>query len=94
VSLRHQLSAFHEVLRAQLADRRMRTRRLARASPSHRWAESGTVGRDPPRQDAIRALEAVTTFFENTETSSPVPMFASGPSGMIAKNFLRSGASR
>jgi len=51
-------------------------------------AASGTVGAIRSRQDAIRALDAVTTFFENTEPSSPVPMFVERAKRLIAKNFL------
>lgn len=87
VSLRHQLKRIQEVVRAQIAAR-------PDAAPSETAAAGN--GAEPPgalgvirtRQDAIRALDAVTTFFENTEPSSPVPLFIERAKRLIAKNFL------
>jgi len=36
----------------------------------------------------VRALDAVITFFQNTEPSSPVPLFIERAKRLIAKNFL------
>jgi len=89
VSLRHQLKRIHEVVRAQIAAR-------PDAAPAAGEGEAGAdgapaagaVGAIRTRQDAIRALDAVTTFFENTEPSSPVPLFIERAKRLIAKNFL------
>jgi type VI secretion system protein ImpA len=40
------------------------------------------------RQDAIRALDAVSTFFRNNEPSSPVPMILERAKRLVSKNFL------
>ena len=89
VSLRHQLKRIHEVLRAQLAARPDAAPAPGEGEPvAQGAAASGTVGAIRSRQDAIRALDAVTTFFENTEPSSPVPMFVERAKRLIAKNFL------
>ena len=38
--------------------------------------------------EPLGALDAVMTFFENTEPSSPVPLFIERAKRLIAKNFL------
>jgi type VI secretion system protein ImpA len=87
VSLRHQLKRIHEIVRGQIA-----ARPDAAPSESEAGADGaaapGVVGAIRTRQDAIRALDAVTTFFENTEPSSPVPLFIERAKRLIAKNFL------
>lgn len=40
------------------------------------------------RDDAIRALDAVATFFRTSEPSSPVPLFIERAKRLIAKDFL------
>ena len=40
------------------------------------------------RQDAIRALDAVSAFFKRTEPSSPIPMFLERAKRLISKDFL------
>jgi type VI secretion system protein ImpA len=87
VSLRRQLKRIHEIVRAQIAAR-------PDASPSESAdaadgsAAPAVLGAIRTRQDAIRALDAVTRFFENTEPSSPVPLFIERAKRLIAKNFL------
>ena len=87
VSLRHQLKRIHEIVQAQIAAR-------PDAAPSEGVAAGngaaapGAVGAIRTREDAIRALDAVMTFFENTEPSSPVPLFIERAKRLIAKNFL------
>jgi len=87
VSLRHQLKRINEVVRAQIA-----TRPDAAPSESAAAADGAAapaaLGAIRTRQDAIRALDAVTTFFETTEPSSPVPLFIERAKRLIAKNFL------
>ena len=87
VSLRHQLKRSQEIVRSQIAAR-------PDAAPSESEAAGdgaarpGGLGAIRTRQDAIRALDAVTMFFENTEPSSPVPLFIERAKRLIAKNFL------
>jgi type VI secretion system protein ImpA len=86
VSLRHQLKRIHEILRAQIGAR-------PDASPAEGAAAdgagaAGAIGAIRTRQDAIRALDAVMTFFQTTEPSSPVPLFIERAKRLIAKNFL------
>ena len=40
------------------------------------------------RQDAIRALDAVSEFFKRTEPSSPIPMFLERAKRLVSKDFL------
>ena len=89
VSLRHQLKRIHEVVRTQIAARPDAAPAEADGTgAAEGGAAPGTVGVIRTRQDAIRALDAVTTFFENTEPSSPVPLFIERAKRLIAKNFL------
>jgi type VI secretion system protein ImpA len=46
------------------------------------------VGAIKSRQDAIRALEAVATFFRSNEPSSPIPFFVERAKRLISKDFL------
>jgi type VI secretion system protein ImpA len=46
------------------------------------------VGAIKSRQDAIRALDAVATFFRQNEPSSPVPLFIERAKRLVAKDFL------
>jgi len=46
------------------------------------------VGAIRSRQDAIRALDAVATFFRNNEPSSPVPLFVERAKRLVSKDFL------
>jgi type VI secretion system protein ImpA len=40
------------------------------------------------RQDAVRAIDAVATFFRNNEPSSPVPLFLDRAKRLVSKSFL------
>ena len=46
------------------------------------------VGVIKSRQDAIRALDAVATFFRSNEPSSPIPFFVERAKRLIAKDFF------
>ena len=46
------------------------------------------VGSIRSRDDAIRALDAVATFFRKNEPSSPVPIFIERAKRLVAKDFL------
>jgi type VI secretion system protein ImpA len=86
VSLRYQLKRIQDIVRTHIAARHD-------AAPSEAGAvsdapASGALGPIRTRQDAIRALEAVTMFFANTEPSSPVPLFIERAKRLVAKDFL------
>lgn len=56
-------------------------------------AEPGTaavigVGSIRSRDDAIRALDAVATFFRSNEPSSPVPLFVERAKRLIGRDFI------
>ena len=40
------------------------------------------------RQDAIRALDAVSTYFRQHEPSSPIPMLLDRAKRLVSKSFL------
>jgi type VI secretion system protein ImpA len=46
------------------------------------------VGSIKTREDAIRALDAVISFFRKNEPSSPVPIFVERAKRLVAKDFL------
>lgn len=46
------------------------------------------VGSIKTREDAIRALDAVSEFFRKNEPSSPVPIFVERAKRLVAKDFL------
>jgi type VI secretion system protein ImpA len=82
-----QLAKIEKVLRAQLA-----------ARPEMAAAETGEAADGQPRagfsgvirsrEEAVRALDAVSTYFRTHEPSSPVPLFCDRAKGLIAKGFL------
>jgi type VI secretion system protein ImpA len=49
---------------------------------------TGSVTDIKSRQDAIRALDAVSTFFRAHEPSSPVPLFIERAKRLVSKTFL------
>lgn len=46
------------------------------------------VGGIKSRQDALRALDAVASFFRQNEPSSPIPLFLERSKNLIGKDFL------
>jgi type VI secretion system protein ImpA len=46
------------------------------------------VGAIKSRQDAIRALDAVSQYFRHNEPSSPIPLFIERAKRLVAKDFL------
>jgi type VI secretion system protein ImpA len=48
----------------------------------------GALGPIRTRQDAIRALDAVASYFRQQEPSSPVPLFIDRAKRLVAKDFL------
>ena len=87
VSLRHQLKRIHEIVCAQIAARPDAAPGEVEAD-GNGAAAAGVFGAIRTREDAVRALDAVITFFQNTEPSSPVPLFIERAKRLIAKNFL------
>lgn len=51
-------------------------------------ASSGSLQAINSRQDAIRALDAVATYFRLNEPSSPIPLFIERAKRLVAKDFL------
>jgi type VI secretion system protein ImpA len=84
-----QLSKMERVLRAQLIRRpEGGIENAATTTPRSEGVTAGEVGVIRSRQDAIRALEAVATFFRDTEPSSPVPLLLDRAKRLVSKNFL------
>lgn len=84
------LSHIQRVLQEQIAMRGEADLPSGEASAEHhRAAESAAaVGSIRSRQDAIRALDAVATFFRQNEPSSPIPLFIDRAKRLVAKDFL------
>lgn len=85
-----QLARIDKVLRAQLAARPDGDGATASDAEAGgiAGAGSGVVGAIKTRQDAIRALDAVASFFKQTEPSSPIPMFLERAKRLVSKDFL------
>jgi type VI secretion system protein ImpA len=83
------LARIEKVLRAQLALRPEAAAGMEEAGadgqPAARAGFSGVIR---SREEAVRALEAVSTYFRTHEPSSPVPLFCDRAKGLIAKGFL------
>jgi type VI secretion system protein ImpA len=81
----------HAVLAEQLAQRAE-----SAAAGSAEGAEPGSatggqgvaVGSIRSRDDAIRALDAIATYFRKNEPSSPVPLFIERAKRLVDKDFL------
>ena len=51
-------------------------------------ADGVPVGAIASREDAIRALEAVATFFRSNEPSSPIPFLVERAKRLISRDFF------
>ena len=51
-------------------------------------APAASIGAISSRADAIRALDAVSLFFQKTEPSSPVPLLLARAKGLVSKTFI------
>jgi type VI secretion system protein ImpA len=51
-------------------------------------SSSGSLQAIHSRQDAIRALDAVASYFRTNEPSSPIPLFIERAKRLVAKDFL------
>jgi type VI secretion system protein ImpA len=92
-SVSAQLTKVERVLRAQLARRPGAlpdgdTLDARGAGGDVERAAAAGVGAIRSRQDAIRALEAVAAFFQQTEPSSPVPLLLERAKRLVSKSFL------
>lgn len=86
-----QLTRIDRLLRAQLAarpDAPGAEHADTDAGNGAATTSGGVVGAIKSRQDAIRALDAVSAFFRQTEPSSPVPLFLERAKRLVAKDFL------
>jgi type VI secretion system protein ImpA len=84
-----QLTKIDRVLRAQLALRGDGAGQSdGDAAPGDASAGPSISGVVKSRQDAIRALDAVSAFFRQHEPSSPVPMIVDRAKRLVAKDFL------
>lgn len=58
------------------------------ASPGEAAAVAYAGGAVKSRQDAIRALDAVSEFFRRNEPSSPIPLFLDRAKRLVSKSYL------
>jgi type VI secretion system protein ImpA len=89
--LQRPLARIHTLLTEHLATR-VQASPAAQASPSNSSGQASGVaavaGEIASRQDAIRALDAISAFFRKNEPSSPVPLLLDRAKRLVAKNFL------
>jgi type VI secretion system protein ImpA len=85
-----QLARMNHVLRTQLGRHPENAAAAVAASDvSSTPVEPGlAAGPVKSRQDAIRALDAVSEFFKRTEPSSPIPLFLARAKRLVSKDFL------
>jgi type VI secretion system protein ImpA len=85
-----QLNKMGQALRAQLAAHPERSEaEPTTAEPAPGASQpTASLGAIKSRQDAIRALDAVSAFFRQTEPSSPVPLFIERAKRLVSKDFL------
>jgi type VI secretion system protein ImpA len=88
--LSSQLSKIDRVLRTQLALRGdgPESNGDGEGGDGDRAGGPSISGVVRSRQDAIRALDAVSTFFRNNEPSSPVPLILDRAKRLVSKSFL------
>jgi type VI secretion system protein ImpA len=82
-----QLSKTEKVLRAQLAARPSAESAPGQAEGGAK-TEAGFSGAIRTRDEAVRALEAVATFFRTNEPSSPVPLLCERARRLVSRGFL------
>jgi type VI secretion system protein ImpA len=87
------LAAALEQMRKILADEiatRAASAATVEGTEGAEGAEGGAiaVGSIRSRDDAIRVLDAVATFFRKNEPSSPVPLFIERAKRLVSKDFL------
>jgi len=85
------LEQLHRVLLSQLTRRQggaVNAEVTTAVVPSSNGAAVLAAGAIRTRDDAIRALDAVATFFRQTEPSSPVPLLLDRAKRLVSKTFL------
>jgi type VI secretion system protein ImpA len=83
------LSRIHAMFREQLASRADVASAGAGGDAEGSAGTQGVaVGNIRSRDDAIRALDAIATYFRRNEPSSPVPLFLERAKRLVAKDFL------
>jgi type VI secretion system protein ImpA len=82
-----QLGKLNRLLRAQLSSRQGAAEG---PTPDSAPVPGGViaVGAIKSRQDAIRALDAVSDFFRRNEPSSPIPLIVDRAKRLVSKDFL------
>jgi type VI secretion system protein ImpA len=84
-----QLARIDRVLRAQLAMRPDGSGEASNENEAEAVAGGAVpVGAIRSRQDAIRALDAVASFFRQNEPSSPIPLIVERAKRLVSKDFL------
>ena len=86
-NLSTQLQRIERVLASQSAARSGGSEVAAEPAASQA-AAVGAPGAIRSRQDAIRALDAVSEFFRSNEPSSPIPLIVDRAKRLVAKDFL------
>jgi type VI secretion system protein ImpA len=85
------LAQIERLMRQRLALRPEASGAQLDAAESQRDAngvQTVAVGAIKSRQDAIRALDAVSQYFRQNEPSSPIPLFIERAKRLVAKDFL------
>jgi type VI secretion system protein ImpA len=57
-------------------------------SPDAGMGPAAPVGAIKTREDAVRALDAVSDFFRRHEPSSPIPLLVDRAKRLVSKDFL------
>jgi type VI secretion system protein ImpA len=83
-----QLAKMNLILRTRLATRTGATEAAAGDGGSAEGQGSSISGVVKSRQDAIRALEAITAFYRQAEPSSPIPLLLERAKRLVSKDFL------
>lgn len=94
--LRQQLAKVNRLLRQRVDAHPGRAASAVEPSLGDAMSDAGTGGAAPSRvagaigsrDDAIRALDAVASYFRQHEPSSPIPLFLDRAKRLVAKNFL------
>lgn len=84
------LGKITQVLRTRLAARTGAAAEEAGGEPAGGGGAGGASisGVVKSRQDAVRALDAIATFYRQTEPSSPIPMLLERAKRLVSKDFL------
>jgi type VI secretion system protein ImpA len=89
--LQRPLARIHTLLTEHLATR-VETSPAAPPGQSNSSGQAGgattVAGEIASRQDAIRALDAISAFFRKNEPSSPVPLLLDRAKRLVSKSFL------